>query len=101
MERGKHEIEAVVHTTERLNKRVNWIISYLHVHLSRNVCIKRNKSYFLFYNLIIFMKKKIYVSFLDNPIEAVKYGKWSYNCVAIVRVDERSNFNFIFSDHSK
>lgn len=84
MERGKHEIEAVVHTTERLNKRVNWIISYLHVHLSRNVCIKRNKSYFLFYNLTIFMKKKIYVSFLDNPIEAVKCGKWSYNCVAIV-----------------
>lgn len=84
MERGKHEIEAVVHTTERINKRVNWIMSYLHI--SSNVCIKRNYSNFLFYNLTIFMKKKkkIYVSFLDNPIEAVKCGKWSYNCVAIV-----------------
>lgn len=56
MESWKHEIEVVVHTTERINKRVNWIISSLHI--SSNVCIKRNKSYFLFYNLTIFMKKK-------------------------------------------
>lgn len=40
-------------------------------------------------------KERIYVSFLDNPIEAVKCGKWSYNCLAIVWVDERSNFKFI------
>lgn len=56
MESWKHEIAVVVHTTERLNKRVNWIMSYLHI--SSNVCIKKNKSYFLFFYLTIFMKKK-------------------------------------------
>lgn len=94
MESWKHEIEVVVHTTERLNKRVNWIMSYLHI--SSNVNIKWNiKSYFLFYNLAISMGKQIYVSFLDNPIEALMYDRWSYNCLAIVWVDERSNFKFI------
>lgn len=101
MESWKHEIEVVVHTTERLNKRVNWIMSYLHI--SSNVCIKRNKSYFLFYNPNIFMKKKkeFTFHFWTIRLKRLNYGKWSYNCVAIVRVNERSNFNFFFSDHSK
>lgn len=95
MERGKYEIEVVVYIIERINKWVNWIMLYLYIF--SNVCIKRNYSNFLFYNLIIFMKKKkrIYVLFLDNLIEVVKCGKWFYNCVVIVWEDERLIFFFL------
>lgn len=101
MESWKYEIEVVVHTTERLNKRVNWIMSYLHI--SSNVCIKRNKSYFLFYNLTIFMKKKKEFPFhfwtirlkrlsaVNGLTSAWRLCEWMKDQILI----------FFFSDHSK